>query len=136
MLLYALDSKETEESLKRDPDVRLVPSAIEKIAIPKLTCKDDIIFFIILRSHVKFNLKIILHDIILLFLAIIEKIWDPMSTSQTLRLVGTINRLIKEYPNLNDKSKQLETLFNAILDKIKAAVENDVFIPIFPKQYV
>jgi len=59
-----------------------------------------------------------------------------MSTSQTLRLVGTINRLIKEYPNLNNTSKQLETLFNAILDKIKAAVENDVFIPIFPKQSV
>ncbi|KAG5348235.1 PAXB1 protein, partial [Acromyrmex charruanus] len=103
LLLYALDSKETEESLKRDPDVRLIPSTIEKIVIPKLT-------------------------------SIIEKIWDPMSTSQTLRLVGTINRLIKEYPNLNDSSKQLETLFNAILDKIKAAIENDVFIPIFPKQ--
>ncbi|EFN87798.1 GC-rich sequence DNA-binding factor-like protein [Harpegnathos saltator] len=103
LLLYALDSKETEESLKRDPDVRLIPSTIEKIVIPKLT-------------------------------SIIEKIWDPMSTSQTLRLVGIINRLIKEYPNLNDTSKQLETLFNAILDKIKAAVENDVFIPIFPKQ--
>ncbi|KAG5317046.1 PAXB1 protein, partial [Acromyrmex heyeri] len=103
LLLYALDSKETEESLKRDPDVRLIPSTIEKIVIPKLT-------------------------------SIIEKIWDPMSTFQTLRLVGTINRLIKEYPNLNDSSKQLETLFNAILDKIKAAIENDVFIPIFPKQ--
>ncbi|KAL0100277.1 hypothetical protein PUN28_019575 [Cardiocondyla obscurior] len=103
LLLYALNSKETEESLKRDPDVRLIPSTIEKVVIPKLT-------------------------------SIIEKIWDPMSTSQTLRLVGAINRLIKEYPNLNDTSKQLETLFNAILDKIKAAIENDVFIPIFPKQ--
>ncbi|XP_029165200.1 PAX3- and PAX7-binding protein 1 [Nylanderia fulva] len=103
LLLYALDSTETEDSLKRDPDVRLIPSAIEKIVIPKLT-------------------------------SIIEKIWDPMSTSQTLRLVGAINRFIKEYPNLNDTSKQLEILFNAILDKIKAAVENDVFIPIFPKQ--
>ncbi|XP_011870465.1 PREDICTED: PAX3- and PAX7-binding protein 1 [Vollenhovia emeryi] len=103
LLLYALDSKETEESLKQDPDVRLIPSTIEKIVIPKLT-------------------------------SIIEKIWDPMSTSQTLRLVGTINRFVKEYPNLNDTSKSLETLFNAILDKIKAAIENDVFIPIFPKQ--
>jgi len=59
-----------------------------------------------------------------------------MSTSQTLRLVGAINRFVKEYPNLNDTSKQLEILFNTILDKIKAAVENDVFIPIFPKQSV
>ncbi|XP_020282805.1 PAX3- and PAX7-binding protein 1 isoform X2 [Pseudomyrmex gracilis] len=104
LLLYALDSKETEESLRRDPDIKLIPLTIEKIVIPKLT-------------------------------SIIEKVWDPMSTSQTLRLVGTISRLIKEYPNLNDTSKQLEKLFNAILDKIKAAVENDVFIPIFPKQF-
>lgn len=59
-----------------------------------------------------------------------------MSTSQTLRLVGLINRLIRDYPNLNETSKQLETLFNAIFEKIKAAVENDVFIPIFPKQFV
>lgn len=71
-----------------------------------------------------------------LFIAIVERIWDPMSTSQTLRLVGTVNRLIREYPNLNDTSKPLETLFNAILEKIKSAVENDVFIPIFPKQLV
>lgn len=37
--MYALDNKETEESLKRDPDVRLVPFTVEKIVIPKLTCK-------------------------------------------------------------------------------------------------
>lgn len=42
LLLYAIDSKETEESLKRDPDVRLVPSTIEKVVIPKLTCENDI----------------------------------------------------------------------------------------------
>ena len=59
-----------------------------------------------------------------------------MSTSQTLRLVGTVNRLIRDYPNMNDSSKMLQALFNAIFDKIQSAVENDVFIPIFPKQYV
>ncbi|XP_053593178.1 PAX3- and PAX7-binding protein 1 [Microplitis demolitor] len=102
LLLYALDQKETEESLRRDPDVRLIPLAIEKIVIPKLT-------------------------------SIVEKIWDPMSTSQTLRLVGTVRRLIIDYPNLNEKSKQLQLLFTAILEKIKAAIDNDVFMPIFPK---
>jgi GC-rich sequence DNA-binding factor len=59
-----------------------------------------------------------------------------MSTSQTLRLVGITNRLIRDYPNINETSKQLEELFNAILDKIQTAVENDVFIPIFPKQLI
>lgn len=57
-----------------------------------------------------------------------------MSTSQTLRLVGTVSRLIKDNPTLNETSKPLEKLFNTILDKIRSAVENDVFIPIFPKQ--
>lgn len=66
-------------------------------------------------------------------IAIVEKIWDPMSTSQTLRLVGTVRRLIIDYPNLNEKSKQLQLLFTAILEKIKAAIDNDVFMPIFPK---
>lgn len=103
LLLYSWDSKETEESLRKDPDVRLVPSTIEKIVIPRLT-------------------------------SIVEKVWDPMSTSQTLRLIGTIKRLIRDYPNLNDSSKLLGTFFNAIFDKIQSAVENDVFIPILPKQ--
>lgn len=39
LLLYALNTKETEESLKTDPDVRLVPFAVEKIVVPRLTCK-------------------------------------------------------------------------------------------------
>uniref|UniRef100_A0A6B2EHK5 Putative transcriptional regulator binding to the gc-rich sequence n=1 Tax=Phlebotomus kandelakii TaxID=1109342 RepID=A0A6B2EHK5_9DIPT len=64
----------------------------------------------------------------------IENCWDPMSTSQTLRLVGLINRLYHDYPSLRPCSKPLITLFNAILEKIKASLDNDVFIPIFPKQ--
>lgn len=103
LLLFALDHKETEETLKIDPDVRLIPLTIEKVLIPKLTL-------------------------------IVEKMWDPMSTSQMLRLVGTVNRLIHDYPNLNAMSKQLQELFNVILEKIKSAVENDVFIPLLSKQ--
>uniref|UniRef100_A0A1L8DHS0 Putative transcriptional regulator binding to the gc-rich sequence n=1 Tax=Nyssomyia neivai TaxID=330878 RepID=A0A1L8DHS0_9DIPT len=64
----------------------------------------------------------------------IENCWDPMSTSQTLRLVGLINRLYHEYPSLRPCSKTLIALFNSILEKIKISLDNDVFIPIFPKQ--
>ncbi|XP_063971930.1 PAX3- and PAX7-binding protein 1 [Diachasmimorpha longicaudata] len=103
LLLYALDKGETEETLRCDSDVRLIPRAMEKIVLPKLT-------------------------------SIVETIWDPMSTSQTLKLVGTVSRLIRDYPNLNNTCKNLEILFTAILEKIESAVENDVFIPIFPKQ--
>lgn len=59
--------------------------------------------------------------------------WDPLSTTQTLRLIGFINRLARDFP-LKDISKQLQQLFEKILEKMKLALENDVFIPIFPKQ--
>lgn len=64
----------------------------------------------------------------------VEKVWDPMSTTQTFRLVQLISKLGRDYPSLRPNSKSLRTLFTALLDKIKLAIENDVFIPIFPKQ--
>ncbi|XP_019844328.2 PAX3- and PAX7-binding protein 1 isoform X2 [Bactrocera dorsalis] len=64
---------------------------------------------------------------------IVNQCWDPLSTTQTLRLIGFINRLARDFP-LKDSSKQLQQLFEKILEKMKLALENDVFIPIFPKQ--
>ncbi|KAJ6635023.1 PAX3- and PAX7-binding protein 1 [Pseudolycoriella hygida] len=65
---------------------------------------------------------------------LIETCWDPLSTSQTLKLVGLIGRLGRDYPSLKTTSKYLRTLFAAISDKMKLALDNDVFIPVFPKQ--
>lgn len=53
-----------------------------------------------------------------------------MSSSQTLRLVGLLAKYISEAPTLQPKSKQLEQLLQTILEKLKSAVDNDVFIPI------
>ncbi|XP_075146606.1 PAX3- and PAX7-binding protein 1 [Haematobia irritans] len=101
-ILYAWKEDETEESLRQDPDVNLVPTLIEKIVLPKIT-------------------------------DIVTHCWDPLSTSQTLRLIGFINRLGRDYP-LKENVKSLQSLFKAILEKMKNSLENDVFIPIFPKQ--
>lgn len=60
--------------------------------------------------------------------------WDPLSTTQTLKLVGLVNRLSAEFPSLRITSKSLHVLFSAMLDKMKMALDNDVFIPIFQKQ--
>ncbi|KAF5287978.1 hypothetical protein FQR65_LT12155 [Abscondita terminalis] len=61
---------------------------------------------------------------------IVDKCWDPLSSSQTLRLVGILSRYIRRFPTLGPASKPLQNLFNAILHKLKGALENDVFIPI------
>lgn len=101
--LYSRQPGETESSLAEDPDVRLIPTLVEKIVLPKLT-------------------------------VLIEQVWDPLSTTQTLKLVRLINRLSRDYPSLRRTCKQLRLLFQAILDKLKLAIDNDVFIPVFPKQ--
>ncbi|KAH8335439.1 hypothetical protein KR074_002077 [Drosophila pseudoananassae] len=64
---------------------------------------------------------------------LVTESWDPLSTTQTLRLVGFINRLGREFP-LSGTNKQLNKLFESIMERMRLALENDVFIPIFPKQ--
>lgn len=42
-ILYAWNENESEESLRQDPDVNLVPTLIEKIILPKITGKRKIL---------------------------------------------------------------------------------------------
>jgi GC-rich sequence DNA-binding factor len=66
---------------------------------------------------------------------LIEDCWDPLSTTQTLKLVKLMNELSNDYPSLRVTSKNLHVMFTIITDKMKAALDNDVFIPIiFQKQ--
>lgn len=37
LIKYGYDSNETETSVLEDPDIRLIPTLIEKIVLPKLT---------------------------------------------------------------------------------------------------
>ncbi|KAB0798165.1 hypothetical protein PPYR_09158 [Photinus pyralis] len=61
---------------------------------------------------------------------LVDRCWDPLSSSQTLKLVGILSRYIRRFPSLGPASKPLQNLFNAILHKLKGALENDVFIPV------
>lgn len=103
IIMYGASENDTEESMIKDPDLRLIPTLIEKVILPRLT-------------------------------ELIEKCWDPLSTTQTLKLVVLIRRLGEDYPSLRPKSKHLRALLMAVLDKMKLSLENDVFIPIFAKQ--
>lgn len=49
--------KESEESLRCDPDVRLIPSTIEKIVVPKLTSMLSFIAKQIIFNRVKYLSK-------------------------------------------------------------------------------
>ncbi|CAH1183754.1 unnamed protein product [Phaedon cochleariae] len=64
---------------------------------------------------------------------LVERCWDPVSSSQTLRLVGMVGRLIRKFPSLGPASKPLNNMFGAIFHKMKTSLEHDVFIPISVK---
>jgi GC-rich sequence DNA-binding factor len=42
-----------------------------------------------------------------------------------------MNQISNDYPSLRVTSKNLQTMFTIITDKMKLALDNDVFIPIF-----
>ncbi|KAG5680373.1 hypothetical protein PVAND_009882 [Polypedilum vanderplanki] len=103
LAMYGRIEGETEEILRDDPDIFLIPTIVEKIVLGKLN-------------------------------NIIEGCFDPLSTTQTLRLVKLMNQLANEYPSLRITSKNLQTMFTTITEKFKITLDNDVFIPIFQKQ--
>lgn len=123
LMMYGRSNEETEDFLRRDPDVFLVPTVIEKIILPKLSSK----FITFLHSVFELFLKSYLSELI-------DDCWDPQSTTQTLKLVKLMNQLSIDYPSLRVTSKNLQGMFTIITDKMKSALDNDVFIPIFQKQ--
>uniref|UniRef100_A0A146LW58 GC-rich sequence DNA-binding factor 1 n=2 Tax=Lygus hesperus TaxID=30085 RepID=A0A146LW58_LYGHE len=103
LVMFSQDEKESEDSLRRDPDVQLLPRIIEKVIIPKLT-------------------------------QLVTQCWDPLSSTQTVSLVGLVTKFIQDYPTVTHSSKFLNALLKSVVDKMKVAVENDVYIPIYPRQ--
>ena len=60
---------------------------------------------------------------------------DPLSASQTTQLSATVASLVTKYPTVTGDSKQVRELLQTVRDKLKAAIDNDVYIPIgYPKQ--
>jgi len=59
--------------------------------------------------------------------------YDPLSHSQTLRLVALVSRLAADYPTLTPTSKHLRQLVTTVVDNIKESLDSDVYIPVYNK---
>ncbi|XP_040006797.1 PAX3- and PAX7-binding protein 1 isoform X2 [Xiphias gladius] len=63
-----------------------------------------------------------------------EQVWDPLSSSQTSRLVGFIHRLMKGYPTvLHGDNRYTQELLKTIVLRIRRTLDEDVFLPLYPK---
>jgi hypothetical protein len=63
--------------------------------------------------------------------AIVSQVWDPLSATQTLRLVRLVKRLTDDYPTVSGQSKHFQTLLKAVVERMKWTLENDVYVPIY-----
>lgn len=63
-----------------------------------------------------------------------EQVWDPLSGSQTVRLVGFIRRLMKGYPTvLHGDNRYTQELLKMIVLRTRRTLDEDVFLPLYPK---
>lgn len=65
-----------------------------------------------------------------------ENIYDPLSTSQTIKFTQLVSKLIHDYSTVNHKSANTKQLIEAIVSRFKKCFDQDVFIPLFPKSII
>uniref|UniRef100_A0A8C3PU68 GC-rich sequence DNA-binding factor 2 n=1 Tax=Calidris pygmaea TaxID=425635 RepID=A0A8C3PU68_9CHAR len=101
------DAKNISESKRDDdPDREVLPKVIEKTILPKIT-------------------------------GFVKNVWDPLSTSQTKNLVQLCKNVFeKQVLSKNECSRAKEDLINTVVLRMKKSVEEDVFIPLYPKNTV
>lgn len=65
---------------------------------------------------------------------IVEQVWDPLSSSQTSRLVTILQRLMKDYPTvLHGENKYTQELLKAIVLRNRRSIDEDLYLPLYPK---
>ncbi|KAF6719967.1 PAX3- and PAX7-binding protein 1 [Oryzias melastigma] len=80
-------------------------------------------------------LPAIVEKVILSKLSVLaEQVWDPLSSSQTARLVAFIHRLLKGYPTvLHGDNRFTQELLKMIVLRTRRTLDEDIFLPLYPK---
>ncbi|XP_070429838.1 intron Large complex component GCFC2 isoform X1 [Equus przewalskii] len=101
-----VDSSMEDSKKEESSDKKILSAVINKTVIPRLT-------------------------------AFVEFIWDPLSTSQTTSLITHCRMILEEHSTCeNEVSKGKQDLLKSIASRMKNAIEDDVFIPLYPKSAV
>ncbi|XP_060072979.1 PAX3- and PAX7-binding protein 1-like isoform X2 [Ylistrum balloti] len=65
-----------------------------------------------------------------------ETVWDPLSTTQTSRLVNMIQRIIRDYPCAHHSNRSMQNLLHAVVKRLQKTLDDDVFMPLYPKSAI
>ncbi|GFO12653.1 pax3- and pax7-binding protein 1 [Plakobranchus ocellatus] len=99
--LIFMGFRDGEKIDRTDDDLKILPSVVDKLIIPKLTF-------------------------------LVQDVWDPLSTTQTARLVNLTMKLTRDYPSINADSKNFRAFMEAVVARLKKTLDDDVFMPMYP----
>uniref|UniRef100_A0A7N6ASA4 GCF C-terminal domain-containing protein n=1 Tax=Anabas testudineus TaxID=64144 RepID=A0A7N6ASA4_ANATE len=69
--------------------------------------------------------------------AYVELVWDPMSRHQSVCLSDVCHRLKEDYSIFEgEQSKPVKTFIEAVVRRLRNCVDEDVFIPLYPKKFL
>lgn len=69
--------------------------------------------------------------------AYVEMVWDPMSLHQTVGLTDICRRLNEDYSIFEgEPSKPVKAFIDAVANRLRVCVDEDIFIPIYPKRFL
>ncbi|KAM8894810.1 intron Large complex component GCFC2 [Spinachia spinachia] len=69
--------------------------------------------------------------------AYVELVWDPMSHHQSVCLSGVCHRLKEDYSIFEgQQSKPVKTFKEAVISRLRSCVDEDVFIPLYPRKFL
>ncbi|XP_069549836.1 LOW QUALITY PROTEIN: intron Large complex component GCFC2 [Brachyistius frenatus] len=69
--------------------------------------------------------------------AYVELVWDPLSHQQTVCLSDVCHRLKEDYSIFEgERTKPVKTFMEAVVRRLRSFVDEDVFIPLYPKKFL
>ncbi|KAM3876953.1 intron Large complex component GCFC2 [Diretmus argenteus] len=69
--------------------------------------------------------------------AYVELVWDPLSFRQSVCLSGVCHRLREDYSIFQgEQSKPVKVFVEAVVSRLRSCVDEDVFIPLYPKKFL
>uniref|UniRef100_W5UEX3 GC-rich sequence DNA-binding factor 2 n=1 Tax=Ictalurus punctatus TaxID=7998 RepID=W5UEX3_ICTPU len=67
----------------------------------------------------------------------VELVWDPLSLHQSQCLSSLCKRIQEDYGVFDgEQSKPVKAFLEAVIQRLRSAVDNDLFIPLYPKSYL
>ncbi|XP_043118631.1 GC-rich sequence DNA-binding factor 2 isoform X2 [Puntigrus tetrazona] len=67
----------------------------------------------------------------------VELVWDPLSARQSQTLTTLCKRIQDDYSVFDgEQSKPVKAFVEAVIQRLRSAVDNDVFVPLYPKKFL